>query len=245
MSKNPIYVIVGNERSGSHMVARTCGMAPNVKTNIEEGPIWTYSLALARNPGRLNFLGPKLVDEYKKHQDKPYIFVDKSNPNHFIADYLKTHIPEMKFIVLFRSMEGNVCSQLRRTNNYERIMGDTLYYGFPAPFYGLTTWDYYSWSFIERLCHRWFVNRKVLEAVVNTYENDTESFHYHDFTLGKTHLIITISRLNRFLHTSIPTIPSFYEEGNHDNWMWNLTIDQKAFINDYFNSHEEELYEIS
>jgi hypothetical protein len=221
------------------MIARTCGMSPDVRVNIETGPIWTYSLAIARNPERLERWGPKLVEEYKKHLDKPYVFVDKSNCNHFIADYLKEHIPEMKFIVLLRSIEGNVCSQLRRTGNWERIMGDTLYYGFPAPFYGLDTWDYFEWSFIERLCHRWFVNRRKL---VNLEKNHSTFYLDYDGFLtyrqaGKEY----VKELGKFLGTYIPFSEDFYKWGNERNYLWNLNIDQKAFIADYYEKHYKEL----
>lgn len=222
------------------MVARTCGMADNVKTDIEQGPTWTYSLALARNVHKLPFLGPKLVEEYRKHLEKPYIFVEKSNCNHFIADYLKEQIPEMKFIVLLRDIYGNVCSQLRRTGNYERIMGDSLYFSMPAPFYGIESVDYYGWSFIERLCYRWFVNRKALIEVVDKYNDDCIVFDYEDWVSGPEWANSSVGKLEEFLGTAIPFNKHFYQYGNHLNYLWNLSIDQKAFIKDYYEKHKGE-----
>jgi hypothetical protein len=120
-------------------------------------------------------------------------------------------------------------------------MGDSLYFSMPAPFYGIESVDYYGWSFIERLCHRWFVNRRALYKTKEKYPDDTLLLHYDYFTTNREGTRGTVKILEFFLGTRIPFNPHFYQHGNHLNHLYNLNINQKAFIKDYYEKHKEEL----
>jgi len=101
MNLNNIIFILGNGRSGTHMIADL------IKSSGEEEPAFTLSCKI--NIYNQYELIPDLLNFYKNKNN----YIDKCHPNLWIANLLKTNFPNAKFIIAVRQKPGNMESMLK------------------------------------------------------------------------------------------------------------------------------------
>jgi hypothetical protein len=167
----PIFII-GTGRSGTHWIGNTLANHPEISATIETQPIFGLSTRIALNPNREWLLYFLLVWIYrvKMFQAAPRRYLDKSHPNIWIAERLKTSFPQARFIGIERNPYATVASMLKRKAvlNWHRRWTDLRV---PNRFLGITAENartYEQMPIAARCALRWVNHRHKMNSICNS-----------------------------------------------------------------------------
>jgi hypothetical protein len=167
----PVF-IVGCGRSGTHLLARSLSAHPLVRARIETEPIFGLSTAIALNAQSEKVAFEHLVRCYRAElrRSRGRIFLDKSHPNIWIAEKLKSEFPESRFIGIERNAYATVASMLKHRGVLE---WHARWKEFPVPnrFLGIaaeTASRYEGLPLASKCALRWVAHRDRLAALRRT-----------------------------------------------------------------------------
>lgn len=237
MGEHIIIFILGCDRSGTHLLAKTLETSPEIAAHATTSPngdrwyepeeTFQLSIAMARNPGRVYALYKRLVDEYVRRWPRAERYwVVKDHPNTWIAEKLAHEFPHARFISIERDPRAVVASMLRHYG----VMLDlawSLAYPVPCPFMGIAAESWHQLSTEEKLAYKWRAHYDELARLKGKLGDRLYQLTFEELVKDAES---TCVQLGAWLDIGIPT-PRTYAS-RLDAWKRQLSQEQVDLIQD-------------
>lgn len=220
--------IIGCGRSGTHLLA-DCLQGPDTVVMKEERPQFPWSIAMARNTARQKDLYPLLAEHYRelKERHEPKLFVDKTQPNMWIAEKLADEFPTAKFIGIERGILPVVSSTLLHDGFALNIMF-SLSFSMPCPFFGIFDYTWYELPIEQQYALRWVAHRVEMERLRKVLGDRLVVVQYEDLVNWP---LDTVDKLEEFIGLMVrPVKGNTFDKAPLKKWRQNLTEEQVRLI---------------
>lgn len=222
----PVFVI-GTGRSGTHWLGYSLANHPEVRSTVEEEPMFGLSKKIALNPPLEDELFDKLVKAYRKQLDKTRkpVYLDKSHPNIWIAERLKAAFPDALFVAIERNPYATVASMMK----HRAVSAwHARWREFPLPnrFLGISTEDakhYDELPLPSQCAKRWVAHHERLNLLRERLGSALFQVSYETFANSPESVI---QDLQRFLRLENPLPLPDVKSESLDKWKTQLTAEQ-------------------
>ena len=222
----PVFVI-GTGRSGTHWLANLLKSHPEIRATVEKKPMFRLSTQIALDASTEELLLPRLLFAYRWQMflSSPRIYLDKSHPNIWLVERLKSEFPDALFLGIQRNPFATVASMLRHrgVSAWHNRWRD-----FPVPnrFLGITeelAEHYDELSLATQCAHRWLAHDRRLEELKTAFADCVHLVQYEALARETAE---TINRLQTFLGLSAPIDLPSVSADSLDKWKQQLTPKQ-------------------
>lgn len=222
----PVFVI-GTGRSGTHWLGYSLGDHPEIHATVEVQPMFGLSTRMALNPELEGKLFNRLVLAYKWHlfKSSPKLYLDKSHPNIWIAEKLKSSFPQSLFVGIERNPYATVASMMKHKGV---LAWHKRWQEFPIPnrFLGITGHmknTYESIPLASKCAMRWVAHHNRMNELRSILGEDLLVISYESFAHNTE---TELHALQKFLglHNPIP-IPDVKTE-SLQKWKKQLSAEE-------------------
>lgn len=228
----PVFVI-GTGRSGTHWLGYSLGDHPEVRATIEVEPIFGLSTRMALNQALEDRLFVQLVKAYRWQllRTASKLYLDKTHPNIWIAEKLKTAFPQSLFLGIERNPYATVASMMKHkgVSAWHKRWRE-----FPIPnrFLGITEEladGYDDIPFASQCAMRWVAHHNRMNELRDILGDDLLVISYEDFAHDTTN---TIYQLKTFLELHKPIPAPRVESESLGKWKAQLSDAELTHVQD-------------
>jgi hypothetical protein len=229
-STRPVFII-GTGRTGTHWLANTFCDHPEIDLTVETQPMFGLSQQIALNPALQKKLFGKLVLNYQGQlkRSSRKLYIDKSHPNIWIAEELKTVFPNALFIGIERNPYATISSMMRHKGvlSWHRRWRE-----FPIPnrFLGITEENadsYATTSLATQCAMRWVAHTNRMEDLRIALGSDLLVISYENFQEKTEDIIRDLEGFLR-LRGSLPK--PHVKKSSLQSWKTHLSSQDKEDI---------------
>lgn len=227
---DPVFII-GTGRSGTHWLADTLKTHPELSVTYEVHPRFDWSTSMGLNPRLRDGLLPRLIRNYRlaRRWAHPRRLVDKSHPNLWILEELRTAFRDARFLGIQRGVHATVASMIRCAPvnawhaRWREFPVPNLFLGIPqemAPHYeGLSN--------PEKCTLRWLSHRDQLRRL---NRNPGDHLLVVDYENLMDHVEATLAQIGSFLKLGSPLQVPVIKTESRTRWKEFLTPTDVARI---------------
>lgn len=233
----PVFVI-GTGRSGTHWLGNTLANHPELRTSIEERPMFQWSTQMALNPALERKLYSRLVRAYKWQLLRTWkrLYLDKTHPNIWLAENLKTSFPRSLFLGIERNPYATVASMINHPGVsawHERWREFSI----PNRFLGITIETakvYDDTPLASRCAMRWVAHHNRMKELKHELGDSLMVVAYEEFAHNTKSII---DRLGRFLELRDPIQTPKVKIDSLTKWKHNLSLEEVEQVHNIVGIH--------
>ncbi|MBU9713323.1 sulfotransferase family protein [Evansella tamaricis] len=240
-SEDQIIFVIGNGRSGTHLLGHTLQMHNDIDVSMEERKIFNLVRKMAVNPSVRKDLFPKLVNLYQEKliNRNGRFYADKSHPNIWLAEDLAAIFPNAKFLAIERNPYAAIASMLMH-KGVSRWCEQWEKYPIPNYFLGVTSENkdkYEQYSITERCALRWLSHKERLDTLMKKELINLHVLSYEEMVIKPKK---KADEITMFLNLPTPIPKPKVKKESLLKWNENLTEKDKNEIEEITGVSPEE-----